>query len=170
MAPCTRTNCGTCVHECTFERIYSSLNCDTCIFLWHPTEEAQADAEYTAAVNELIGLEQTDDVTPQAPLSTVSPIGNIPPSLSITPCLSLLLFSFANFSRFLIFIVQVKLQDDPKPDTILDNKLFLKCIFLNMLHKICITESRTRKKKGLATYLSKQTTCYDLNTSVLKIV
>ena len=75
---CTRTNCGTCVHACTFERIYSSLNCDTCIFLWHPTEEAQADAEYTAAVNELIGLEQTDDVTPQAPLSTVSPIGNIP--------------------------------------------------------------------------------------------
>ena len=77
MAPCMRTDCGTCVHACTFERIYSSLNCDTCIFLWHSTEEAEADAEYTSAVNEIIGLEQTDDITPQAPLYTVSPIGNM---------------------------------------------------------------------------------------------
>ena len=40
-----------------------------------PPEAATAEAQFIADANEVIGLQSDDNVTTQAPLSTVEPIG-----------------------------------------------------------------------------------------------
>ena len=44
-----------------------------CLFLL--SEADAAEAEYVAGVNEVMGLQAEDDITTQAPLSTVTAIG-----------------------------------------------------------------------------------------------